>query len=191
MALKKTAREYLIETVKELLQHKTIDEITVADILAMSGVSRTTFYKHFPDKQALAEQVFIDELSRAFFYDCGRTLFDCEVDILRRIEEHRKFYEHAIKSDEFLRMWAQQAMDSNMHRMRVHFAGRDVPDTTLRMCAYLMSQTFAGATIDWVRHRPPDMTIEQYARYLVEYFVNGLAGIERHFVADLPGPMLS
>lgn len=55
MPMKMSAREYLIATAKELMNTKDIDQISVREILDISGVSRTTFYKHFLDKQDLIE----------------------------------------------------------------------------------------------------------------------------------------
>ena len=178
MALKKTAREYLIETIKGLIQTKAIEDVTVAEILNISGVSRTTFYKHFADKQALAEQVFIDELSNLFFYDVERPLYDREVDILRQIDGNRQFYRNALKSQEFVNTWMDKAFDSNDFYVHTKLAGLDIPEPVLKMLAFHMSQTYARATMDWILD-DHGMTAEEYARVLLIYLWQGLGGFVR------------
>lgn len=43
-------RKLLTVTVKQLLEKKSFDELTVQDILDASGISRGTFYRYFSDK---------------------------------------------------------------------------------------------------------------------------------------------
>ena len=50
MAKRLTAREAIIETCAELLQSRTIEQISVKDILEECGVSKPTFYKYFGNK---------------------------------------------------------------------------------------------------------------------------------------------
>ena len=191
MTLKKSARDYLIETAKMLMHRKPLAEITVAEILSVSGVSRTTFYKLFNDKQDLVEHVFIDEVSSAFFYDVDRPLYDREVDILRNIDANRPFYQEAVKSDEFVKVWMEKALDSNRFYMRIKLADRGIPAEALDMCAHMMSNTFAGASLDWIRH-PCGLTPEEYARMLVVYLWHGLSAFADDFGQEpVEGPVES
>jgi AcrR family transcriptional regulator len=48
-------RQMLFESIKSLLQTKSIEEITVADIASQADLNRGTFYDHYPDKFALLE----------------------------------------------------------------------------------------------------------------------------------------
>lgn len=50
---RKTAKEILAESFRELAQRKSVDRITVADITENCGYSTTTFYRHFRDKYDL------------------------------------------------------------------------------------------------------------------------------------------
>ena len=42
------------EAIQELLKDKELDKITVPDILSKAEMSKSTFYRYFPDKYALA-----------------------------------------------------------------------------------------------------------------------------------------
>lgn len=48
-------RSMLREALKDLLEEKTLDEISVSEICERSTVRRATFYRHFSDKYALYE----------------------------------------------------------------------------------------------------------------------------------------
>ena len=50
---RKTAKEILAESFRELASKKSVDKITVADITDNCGYSTTTFYRHFKDKYDL------------------------------------------------------------------------------------------------------------------------------------------
>ncbi len=50
---RKTAKEILAESFRELAEKKSIDRITVKDITQNCGYSSATFYRHFKDKYDL------------------------------------------------------------------------------------------------------------------------------------------
>ena len=50
MTIKKTSKVILYEAFYELAKTKSLEDITVQDILDYSGISRSTFYRHFVDK---------------------------------------------------------------------------------------------------------------------------------------------
>lgn len=50
---RKTTKEILVDSLKELAQSKSIDKITVKDITANCGYSNATFYRQFKDKYDL------------------------------------------------------------------------------------------------------------------------------------------
>ena len=52
------ATEKFQAVLEEQLKRKHIDSITVNDIIADVGVSRTTFYRHFEDKFALVNWIY-------------------------------------------------------------------------------------------------------------------------------------
>jgi len=47
---RKTTKEILAESFRELAQTKSIDKITIQDITDNCGYSPATFYRHFKDK---------------------------------------------------------------------------------------------------------------------------------------------
>lgn len=175
VGFKKSARECLIEAIRTLVSQSPIERVTVADITELAGVSRTAFYKLFADKFDLAKQVFLDEISNVFFFAEG-PVFDREIGILRRIDENRQFYQNAVKSGEFMDTWMKKAYDSDFEDLVLKLSGRGVPNDVIGTCAYLITQTLTGATLDWIKHRP-ECTPEEFARPLVIFCKKGIDGV--------------
>ena len=57
------SRQYLVEALIHLMDRKTIDEITVQDLVEEAQVARSTFYTQFEDKQD-----FLDTIVEEMFY---------------------------------------------------------------------------------------------------------------------------
>ena len=53
--MRQSTKQALSETFKTLLEVRTIDKITVKDIVSKCGVNRQTFYYHFRDIYELME----------------------------------------------------------------------------------------------------------------------------------------
>ena len=51
----------LAQSLKQLMADKTLDKITVKEIVARCGVNRQTFYYHFRDIYDLLDWMFINE----------------------------------------------------------------------------------------------------------------------------------
>lgn len=50
-------REAILAATAKLLSERSIDGLSVDDITQASGVAKGTFYNHFPDKDALAQEI--------------------------------------------------------------------------------------------------------------------------------------
>lgn len=61
----KNAKEAFAQSLKKMLEKKTLEHITVKDIVEDCGVSRQAFYYHFNDIYALVEWIFLEEASAA------------------------------------------------------------------------------------------------------------------------------
>ncbi len=56
-------RETLRSTLLALLERKPFDAITIREICAVAGAGYATFFRHYPDKQALLNDLAADEIS--------------------------------------------------------------------------------------------------------------------------------
>lgn len=60
---RKTTKEILAESFRELAAEKRIDKITITEITNNCGMSQPTFYNHFKDKYDLIVWIYIHESS--------------------------------------------------------------------------------------------------------------------------------
>lgn len=177
MSLKKTSKELLADAIKELMQHRELKDISVENILELSGVSRATFYKHFVDKWALAEQVFLNELANVSFTDYDRPIYECETEILRYLDENRTFYRNALKSQEFRDAWMRAAYTADIERLARAYGDRDIPTRDLELFANLLSRAMVDATWLWITEGPQGRTPEELAFKLAMFVERGTNGL--------------
>lgn len=177
MSLKKTSKELLANAIKELMQHRELKDISVENILELSGVSRATFYKHFVDKWALAEQVFLNELANVSFTDYDRPIYECETEILRYLDENRTFYRNALKSQEFRDAWMRTAYAADIERLTRAYSDLGIPPQDIVLFANLLSRVMVDATWLWITEGPQGRTPEELAHKLALFVEHGARGL--------------
>ena len=57
-------RRAIKEAFTSLLEERPLNDITVKDIVERCGINRNSFYYHYPDIPALAEEIVRDEAAR-------------------------------------------------------------------------------------------------------------------------------
>lgn len=60
------SRSALIHAITDVLTQQTPDAINITDIVKAAGVSRPTFYQHFPDTTALTRAAALEKLKATF-----------------------------------------------------------------------------------------------------------------------------
>ena len=120
MMKRKTAKEILAESFREIAEKKPVDKITVPDITENCGYSKTTFYRLFKDKYDLMawdyakrQQEIMDQMSdpdygwkRALLE--GAFLFHEQRDYLKNLLLHTYGYESFskyMKQRHFENLW--------------------------------------------------------------------------------------
>jgi AcrR family transcriptional regulator len=95
---KRSSKQIFAETLLELSQHRTVDKITVQQLVEESGLSLQTFYNHFKDKADLILWVHkskFEELLGKLGED-GYTFRDLLADNIRFYSEHKEFMWNAL-----------------------------------------------------------------------------------------------
>ena len=102
---RKSAKEILAESFRELAEVKTVDKITVPDIISNCGYSKTTFYRLFKDKYDLMawdyakshKEIMNNALENDLEWKTtlheGALLFNRERDYLKNLLLHTSGYE--------------------------------------------------------------------------------------------------
>lgn len=86
-------RKLLIVTVKQLLEKKKFDELTVQDILDASGISRGTFYRYFSDKYDVVNTYYKEYVTENILskFD-GTNHISITTEILNFIYENKSYF---------------------------------------------------------------------------------------------------
>lgn len=97
MTVKKTYRNALRSRAMirraflELLSEKPMEKITVVDIVDRCGLSRNTFYAHYPDVYAVLvefQQEALESMSQALDEAVANKVFDDPLPFLRKVAEY-------------------------------------------------------------------------------------------------------
>lgn len=169
---------------EELLQSRSISKITISHIVEACGISRQTFYNHFPDIYALiywAHESLIEEAVTRFWQVTDFCLaFEMCAATMR---EHRVFYQQIIRMDgpnSFLELFAQE----NVRLSALHLQ-RDCGVTPDESTLFLLQLYWHGAArmlLDWIRQDMP-----QDPRALALLLYEGLPRSLRRFWPEPEG----
>lgn len=107
------SRKMIRKAYMELLEEKSIDKITVTDIIKKADLNRTTFYAHYPDIIGVREEIeneIIDKMLEILTHFKYTNFFDNPTPLLlevsRFLESNKEFYTLLIKangSEKFLK----------------------------------------------------------------------------------------
>ena len=87
-------RESLRRALLDLLERKSLEEISIRDIAAGAGVSYTTFFRHHTTKEALLEEIAAEQIRR--FVELGLPSLggnpEATVAMFKHVDEHRQLW---------------------------------------------------------------------------------------------------
>ncbi|MCR5625169.1 MAG: TetR/AcrR family transcriptional regulator [Lachnospiraceae bacterium] len=152
---RKTAKEILVESFQELAKSKSVDKITVQEIVANCGYSTATFYRQFKDKYDLIAwdytcklEEIMDQTNYAD-YSWSDTLIDGAKYFQDNKEYLANLFLHTTGLDSFL----QNMTEINDRRMRKYIlqSGENVEiDEVTEMYIHMYCHGTVALTCDWV-----------------------------------------
>ncbi len=95
------SREALVAAAIDLVDERELADISVTDLAARAGLTRMTFYQHFPDRDALLQAAGAERLESALS-DVGmgegqrRGLLAGSEVLLEHLSAHRVFYQRLV-----------------------------------------------------------------------------------------------
>lgn len=87
--------------IKDLMRYHELDKISVTDIVAKSGSTRQTFYRHFQDKYDLVNWYFELLVNDSFQEMKVNNLKDALVKKFKFIEKEKYFFKAAFSSKDY------------------------------------------------------------------------------------------
>ena len=152
---RKTAKEMLAESFRELAEKKPVDKITVQDIIDNCGYSKTTFYRSFKDKYDLMAWNYIKRHKQIMDqtenddYEWKKTLVDGAADFYEQKEYLKNLLMRTSGFDSFSQYMKQVHFDS-LKRCVLKASGLKNLDVKTEMYVRTYSQGTTDLTIDWI-----------------------------------------
>lgn len=154
------SRERLGDALVALIQEKPFDAITVQDVLDRAGVSRSTFYAHFRDK----EDLFVSDADEFFAYmslaleragERSPRLVPVR-ELLEHVADERAFVEalaEAGQLERLLELGRAHFAHGIERRLAAHPEARRLPADTRALCAQALAGAFLALFTTWLRAR--------------------------------------
>ncbi|MBR3125048.1 MAG: TetR/AcrR family transcriptional regulator C-terminal domain-containing protein [Mogibacterium sp.] len=169
---RRTAKEILADSFRELTKRKSAGRITVIDIAENCGYSTTTFYRHFKDKYDLMAweytcrvEMIMDEYAgdeSEWFRVCLNTakFFDEEKDYLKNLLLHTNGYDSFVFNMKKIHFDIVSRWIMKTHK-------EEVLDTKTEMYIRAYCHGTVDLSCEWIMGKY-DVTVEE----LAEVFVN-------------------
>ena len=165
MALKDRTKQLYADTLIELMEKKSLQEIRVKDLCEKSGTDRHTFYYHFRDKYELVAWIYASGAEKSMGGQDGFMGVDESAAALNLVRRNRVFYKKAFADSSQNALWQyiqeyNVEMYSNM--LKRHYGLSELSEEVLFSLQYHCHGCL-GLTYDWVMNDFP-ISAEELAR---------------------------
>lgn len=153
--MRQSTKQALSETFKILLEARTIDKITVKDIVTKCGVNRQTFYYHFKDIYDLLEWVYTNEATKALG---GKKTYETWKQGFKQI------FQYILNNKEFVlstfnsvsREYLERYLYNEVYLLLIGVVeekakGIPVREKDKSFIADFYKYAFVGIVLDWIR----------------------------------------
>ena len=171
---RKTAKEILADSFRELTGQKPADRITVRDITANCGYSTATFYRHFKNKYGLIAwdyaRRYREMMSRSG--EPGCSLFDCFLEGAAYFNAQKAYLANLIRHTAGFDSFAENMKAIHYEFLRNYFlalAGNSGLTARADMYIRFYSYGATDVTCDWLMGK-----IEACPKDLAEIYENAL-----------------
>ena len=161
--LKIDSKKVLLESLMELLQTRSIEDITVQQIVDHCGASRSTFYRHFTDKYNLMIWPYQAELDRLIDKPPTRSTYKPVMDeALSFLKTQKRYFSKIAKVE------SQNSFGGFMYSRALHYMVGylknalecDELPLEYRLSAQASSAGYAFLILEWLK-RGCDVPIDE------------------------------
>jgi probable dihydroxyacetone kinase regulator len=149
-----TTKKALAASLKKLLSEKSMDKITVVDIVEDCEVNRQTFYYHFKDIYDLVEWIYTNEASKALgdkkTYDTWQQGF---MQIFKYVQENKAFVintYHSINREHLEHYLYNETYNLLIGVIEEKAAGMTIEQEDEAFIAHFYKFAFVGLMLEWI-----------------------------------------
>lgn len=145
----------IAQSLKNLLQQKPLNKITISEIAEGCGINRMTFYYHFKDIYDLVEWICQEDVRAILKKNSDYTTWQQGLlQIFSAVQENKIFILNVYRCihQEQLEKFLQPLLDNlALNVIRQNLDGHTVSDTDQAFIARVYTYIFLGAILDWVK----------------------------------------
>lgn len=145
----------LESTLKNLLQQKPLDKITIAELTAECGISRMTFYYHFHDIHELVTWICDEAAAKAIAGNALHNTWEAGLlQIFRTVQADASFFTavYFSVSRERIDQYLYEVTYDLLHQVvETKSAGIDTSAADCDFVTNFYKYSFVGVLTDWVR----------------------------------------
>ncbi len=145
----------LEKALKELMQKKPLDKITISDLTEACSLSRMAFYYHFRDIYDLVEWICLEDASRALQ---GKKTYDTwqegMLQIFEVVLENKSFIlnvYHSIRREQIENYLFRLVYDLLRGVVEEKSVGMNISEEEKRFIADFYKYGFVGIMLDWIK----------------------------------------
>ncbi len=168
MALKIDSKKMLFESLMELLQTCTLEDITVQQIVDYCGASRSTYYRHFTDKYSLMIWPYQEKLDRLIDKPATPSTYRPVMDEALAFLKAKKKYFLKISKVEVQNSFSKFMYDRALHYTVDYLKnvlGCDELSLEHKLSAQAASAGYALLVLEWLK-RGCDIPIDELSKIL-------------------------
>ncbi len=157
---KQLTRQAIITSFMKLLNERSLDKITVKDIVTDCGINRNTFYYHYQDIYALLEDIFASEARKVI--EKNESLLNWQEGLISStqfaLNNKRAIYHvyNSVNRDQLERYLFRVAEDLMEKIVRQFSDGLNVSDEDIRYITIFYKHATVGILIEWLQRGMKD-----------------------------------
>lgn len=169
MMIKRTTKDLLAESLKELCKTKSADKITIRELTQNCGLTAPTFYNHFRDKYELMAWIYNCEVEKTIAQlNEGVPFEEVVYRWIKILIDDEKFYRNLLKNVVGQNSFRYATNDHAINLMRAWLQERHEVSDDVNNCLRFYMRAISETINDWFLNRceyPPRVL----AKLLVEW----------------------